>query len=203
MTKIYFVRHGETAWNIEARYQGITDIPLSEKGVAQSKLLSERFKKINLDKIYASPLSRAIATANAVAKPKNMNIELLDEFIEINFGEWEGKTIHELQSEYGETYMDFFNNPYATPFPGDGSFDIVEKRVCNGIKKIILENDDKNIMVVSHGGVLRLMVINILGLPKTMYKKLWLDNTSVTVIDSVNGELFLRTLNDKAHLENI
>ena len=203
MIRIYFVRHGETAWNIEAKYQGITDIPLSEAGVTQSKLLGERFKGIKIDKIYSSPLSRAIATANAVAVHKNIEVEPADEFIEINFGEWEGQTIYELKENYGESYMNFFNNPYANVFPGDGSFEVVEKRVCKGIDKIISGNDDKNIMVVSHGGVLRLMIINILCLPKTMYRKLWLDNTSVTVIDSVKGELFLRTLNDKAHLENI
>ena len=203
-TKIYFIRHGETSWNVENRYQGWTDIELSEVGVKQAKLLGERFKNINVDKIYASPLKRAFETARQIGENTGGDVVIDESFKEINFGEWEGGTISELTEKYGDEYLKFFNPPWATTFPGDGSFKNVESRMAKGIDRILKEDKGKSIVIVSHGGLLKILLLYVMGLPQDFYKKVWLDNTAVSLIEvNSEGKPLLRILNDKSHLDNM
>ena len=83
MLRLYFVRHGETVWNTERRYQGMTDIELSEEGIKQAQCVAERFKNIKIDKIYASPLKRAMETAKKIADEKGLDIIAEKNFREI------------------------------------------------------------------------------------------------------------------------
>ena len=76
MLRIYFMRHGETVWNTERRYQGMTDIELSAEGLRQADIAAERFKGIDIDKIYCSPLKRAAATAKPIADEKGLDVIL-------------------------------------------------------------------------------------------------------------------------------
>ncbi len=203
-TKIYFIRHGETSWNVEKRYQGWTDIELSEVGVKQAKLLGERFKNINVDKIYASPLKRAFETARQIGENTGVDVVIDESFKEINFGEWEGGTISELTEKYGDEYLKFFNTPWATTFPGDGSFKNIESRMAKGIDRILKEDKGKSIVIVSHGGLLKILLLYVMGLPEDFYKKVWLDNTAVSLIEvNSEGKPLLRILNDKSHLDNM
>ena len=203
-TKIYFIRHGETSWNVEKRYQGWTDIELSEVGVKQAKLLGERFKNINVDKIYASPLKRAFETARQIGENTGVDVVIDESFKEINFGEWEGGTISELTEKYGDEYLKFFNTPWATTFPGDDSFKNVESRMAKGIDRILKEDKGKSIVIVSHGGLLKILLLYVMGLPQDFYKKVWLDNTAVSLIEiNSEGKPLLRILNDKSHLDNM
>ncbi len=199
MTRLYLVRHGETLWNSSGKYQGVTDIPLSEEGHRQADVLAERFVKLDLDKIYSSPLSRAYDTAKRVADKKNIDVISDWHFREINFGEWEGHTVPELKEKYGRPYLDFLDNPYEMPFPGDGALKTVQKRVEEGMESILGENEDKNIMIVSHGGIVRLSIMSLMELDGSFYRKLWIDNTGITRIDLKEGRRILVSLNDSAH----
>ncbi len=202
-TKIYFIRHGETVWNTERRYQGWTDIELSPVGLKQSELLGERFKNIKIDKIYVSPLKRARQTAEPMAKVLGIEPIISESFKEINFGEWEGGTVDELKEKYGDDFIKFFENPAFYPFPGDGSFKNVEKRMAQGLEKILVEDKGKSIAIVSHGGLLKILFLYIMGLPGDFYRKVWIDNTAISLIEIFdNGKPRLRTFNDIAHLEN-
>ena len=121
-TRFYLIRHGETLWNRQGRYQGSTDIELSEEGLAQAELVAKRFRYLPLDKIYASPLKRALVTAQTIGRETGITPIVDEHFKEINFGAWEGMSIPELKEAYGKAYMDFYENPFAHPFPGEGSF---------------------------------------------------------------------------------
>ena len=202
MTRFYFIRHGETQWNVEKRYQGHTDIPLSETGLKQGELLGKRFKNIPVDYVYASPLIRAVETAKFVAEATNNELNTIDSFKEINFGEWEGHTVNELKQKYKDSYINFLKEPFKYGFPGEGSFDNVAKRVMEGIDQLLKAHEGKNIVVVSHGGILKIAIMYLMEMDGSFYRKLWLDNTSITTIDFRNNEKFLITYNDKAHLEN-
>lgn len=201
-TRLYFIRHGITEWNIDGRYQGSTDIELSETGKKQAKLLGERFKNIDLDVVYASPLKRAYVTAEAVSNAKGVPIIKCDNFQEINFGEWEGHTSDELRGKYGTIYDDFLKSPMTYEIPGEGSFKNAMNRGLAGVNEILEKHKGENIAIVSHGALLRVMMIGLLEFDNDMYFKTWLDNTSITVIDVYeDGRKMLMTLNDKAHLE--
>lgn len=201
-TRLYLIRHGETEWNRGGRYQGWTDIELSEEGQQQAKLLAKRFIHMPLDVIYVSPLKRAMATALPIAEEKGLPLIVNEYFKEINFGEWEGHTVEELKEKYGKPYMDFFDDPFAHPMPGEGSFHKVAERAMVGFEEIMKKHKGERVAIVSHGGLLRVFMVALLGLDLNMYRKMWLTNTSISMIDIHDeGGKLLMTLNDKAHLE--
>ncbi len=199
MLRLYFMRHGETVWNTERRYQGMTDIELSEKGIEQVAIAAERFKYIKIDRIYCSPLKRAVATAKPIADEKGLDINIVENFREIHFGEWEGMTVPELRAKYGEAYDSFIREPHKHGFPGEGNIDNVIERIKPGIEKI-LNNDDGNVLIVSHGGIIRLMIMYIMGLDNSWFTKTWIDNTAISIIEIKKDRRLLLTLNDSAHL---
>ena len=205
-TRFHFIRHGQTQWNKQGIYQGWTDIPLSEEGKKQARCLRKRFEneKLKLDAVYSSPLQRAMQTAEAMAKAKGLTVIADDHFKEINFGEWEGHTVAQLSEKHGKAYTDFFENPFIHPFPGEGSFDAVIKRSVEGFELLLKKHEGANVAIVSHGGLLRVLIMTLMGMDYTFYRKTWLSNTSVTVIDvKENGIKLLLTLNDFSHLETL
>jgi len=193
------MRHGETVWNTERRYQGMTDIELSEEGLRQAECAAKRFKNIKIDKIYASPLKRAMKTAEKIAAEKGLEIISEDDFREIHFGEWEGKTVPELTEKYGESYTNFIREPHKYGFPGEGSVENVINRIKPGIDRLIAE-EKGNVLIVSHGGIIRLMIMYIMGLDSSWFTKMWINNTGVSIVEIKNDRRLLLTLNDSAHL---
>ena len=129
MNRLYLIRHGETQWNKEMRFQGWTDIPLSETGREQAQKLAWRMRDIPIDEIYASPLQRAVETARPMAQLKGLSISTMQAFKEINFGPWEGMTAQEIREGWGESFVEFMKYPEAGTFPGEGSFDQVTERI--------------------------------------------------------------------------
>lgn len=203
MIRLYLIRHGETDWNTVRRFQGWTDIELNEKGLRQAELLGKRFENIPVDEVYASPLKRAVKTALPVAKAAGVELKTCEHFKEINFGAWEGKTRDELVEEYGELFNEFLTHPQQMTFPGnvgDGSFAAVEKRIKKGFDEILEGKDDVKIAVVSHGGIIRLMIKYLLGIEEDLYNSTWIDNTSISVVDVRKNGNILRVLNDCSHI---
>ena len=96
MIRLILLRHCETNLNNENKYLGITDIPLNDTGKANAKSIAEKFKNINLNKIYSSGLKRSYETANIIAQGHSSEVEKLPGLNEINFGEWEGVTFNEV-----------------------------------------------------------------------------------------------------------
>lgn len=203
MIRLYLIRHGETDWNKQKKFQGWTDIDLNENGKMQAELLGERFKDIKVDEIYSSPLQRSVNTAKPIAQIKNLSIIENENFKEINFGEWEGLTVSEIYEKAGEDFVTFMKKPEEGTFPGDGSFANVTKRIAEGLEEVLDGKEDKNIVIVSHGGIVRLTISYLMNFPGDWYNKTWIDNTSVSVIElSKNRGNLLRVLNDFSHINS-
>ncbi|MBC7325685.1 MAG: histidine phosphatase family protein, partial [Moorella sp. (in: Bacteria)] len=109
--RIYLVRHGETEWNNNGRYQGHTDVALSVSGRRQAELLRERFRSIPLDSVYSSDLSRARETAAVIAAPHGLTIKTEEAFREIDFGFWEGLTYQEITARYPHEWERWRQDP--------------------------------------------------------------------------------------------
>lgn len=201
MIRLYLIRHGETEWNMANRYQGKTDIGLSEKGRQQASLLSERMKKIQLDAIYTSDLSRAKDTAMEIAKDQKCKVMEMPQLREIDFGEWEGYTTAQLAEIYGDAFTKYLEEPHKTSFPGEGSFGKVQLRVDKALKEITDHHQEGNIAVVAHGAVLKIAILSLLRIEFDAFKRFWLGNTSITVIDIKENGNVLMSLNDTHHLE--
>ena len=150
MTTLLLARHGETDWNRELRIQGSSDIPLNELGREQARTLAEELKDVELDAIYASDLSRARETADAVAATHGLEIRLDPRLRERSFGSWEGLTREDIdlrpeQHHDGETD------------------DEVRERVLEGIQAIADAHPGEQVLVVSHGGALNALWHHALG----------------------------------------
>ena len=162
-TEVLLVRHGQTQSNTEARWQGHQDGQLNDVGRRQVRLLGERFPTI--DALYASPLSRAADTAAEIAAAQNLEVTYDDRLKEICFGEWEGLTSAEIAERDPDESRDFFAG-IDMPRGGTGeTFVQVRARVAAAVEEIASRHPGEKVAVVSHGGVTRAWVTEVLGLP--------------------------------------
>ena len=140
MTNIYFLRHGETDWNVMGRIQGRTDIQLNDNGVRQAKESSEFLSNLNIDCIITSPLKRAKDTAEIVREKLNVELIEMEEFIELSFGDAEGMTLVERL----ELYPDHI-------YPNQEEDESIKARFFKGLDTVHQKYNNKNVLIVSHG----------------------------------------------------
>lgn len=128
LLKLYLTRHGQTVWNLEGRFQGWNDSPLSEKGIKNANALRERLKDIKFCKVYSSPVGRAIDTARIISGIRKDKIISDKNLREINLGSWEGKLVKEVEALYPVEYETFWNEPDL--YKRDGSETYYEVQPC-------------------------------------------------------------------------
>lgn len=200
-TTITLVRHGETGWNALGKFQGCSDTELSDKGVQQARCLSKKFDN-KFDVIYASPLKRARKTAEIICERSNKDIKIAQDLREINFGEWEGLTIKEIELNFPEKLIEWRTDEINGPLcGGDLSLKKASLRANNAIIEIAKMHQGQNIIIVAHSGIIKAGLVGIFDLKMTMYHKIMLGNTSVSKIifdDDFNAKIV--TLNDISHM---
>jgi probable phosphoglycerate mutase len=200
-TTLFLVRHGETKWNTLGKFQGCTDINLSDEGVFQAKLLRKRVEN-SFDFIYSSPLKRANDTANIICSNININPQIEPSIREINFGEWEGLTIKEIKELYPENFKVWRTDELTAPIcGGDLSIKMASIRAKEAILKIVNNHKGKRIMIVAHGGIIKAGLIGLFHWKMTMYHQIVLGNTSICKLsfdDSLKPTIV--SLNDTSHL---
>lgn len=146
MTDLYLVRHGETDWNRARRIQGRTDVPLNATGREQARLTGTLLTRRPIDRVIASPLSRARETAEIIASELGLPApELRDAFVERDYGEAEGLSFHEIDRRF----------PEGTSVPGRETREEVAARVLPALLAVALDHPGESIVVVSHGGAIR------------------------------------------------
>jgi probable phosphoglycerate mutase len=149
MTRFFLVRHGETEWNRLRKIQGISDIPLNDTGRSQAAALGDILSKHRFDLIVSSPLSRALETAQIVARKLGMPAPLvIQDLVERNYGEAEGSTGAELDTLY----------PAGTEIPGREDRADVTKRVVRTLHDLAIRHPEADILAVAHGAVIRCVV---------------------------------------------
>lgn len=152
--KLYITRHGETQWNTQKRFQGSKDSELTETGIYQAELLSERIDEIELDYIIASPLKRAYNTAKILNKNKELQIITYDGLKELNLGDFEGMTIDEIREVSGDLIDRVHQDPYNNRYPNGENLIEFCGRVSNTMNEVIDKYFGKNILIVAHGGTI-------------------------------------------------
>ena len=203
MTRLYLVRHGETIWNAESRAQGSRNVALSETGRQQAHLLAERIQHYAIDKIISSDLDRAYETGKILGETLGLEVEKLEALKEMNFGAWEGLTISEIQAKYSAHYTIWRNKPHDAEIPDGESLIRVQKRGLDSINRIVEDNANKNIVVVSHGTMIKAIILGILDIDLSYFYKIKQDNTSMNIIEYKSYGPVVVTLNDIAHLDKM
>ena len=205
--EIYFVRHGQTIWNVEKRFQGLSDSPLTELGITQAKLLGEKLKDIKFDKFYSTSLKRAYDTANYIKGNRKQKVEIFDDFVEISLGDMEGIKQEDFKKLYPEQVKNFFFNQleYDPSSFGGESFLEVRERVIRGLNKFIeLNKNYERVLVVSHGATLKTLLHYISGKDiSTLSDEAIPKNTSYTIVKYENGKFEIIDFSNIGHLEEI
>jgi broad specificity phosphatase PhoE len=160
--KILLVRHGTTAYNETDRLQGRIDNPLSVKGRNEVERLAARLKNEPLDAIFSSPLQRAMETAAIINRFHNLPLTAMDEFSEIDLGDWEGLNYSRVREQFPEIHQRWISDP-GFPIPGGESFSAVCTRTRAGLEKA-LQNGKQNILITGHASVNRAILGNLLQL---------------------------------------
>lgn len=200
MLRIFLIRHGETEWNRQNRLQGHTDVKLSPEGILQAKLLAEHTPFKHVDEIYSSDLSRAFDTAGIIAERFNLTVKLMPELREMNYGDWEGRFISELVAESPKDFGKFFTDPERCHPPHGETFLECQARVMIGIRDIIANHDNQNVIVVSHGAAIRLIIGAALDIP---IHKIWAIsqfNMALSVLRVDDGKFTVELINSTEHL---
>lgn len=200
-TQVLLIRHGETPWNANGKFQGCTDISLSKEGILQAHYVKERLRG-DFDCIYASPLKRALKTAEIITEDIEMTPIISKEIREINFGEWEGLTLNEIEAGYNKEFKIWRNDEInANIVGGDLSIKKASERARNEILRVVKGNTGKRIIIVAHGGIIKAGLIGVFDWKMTMYHKMVLGNTSISkLIFDEEFNPMLIFLNDLSHL---
>jgi len=201
--RVFLIRHGETVWNQDARFQGWADIPLSNNGVQQAEALGRRLAGQDIAAFFSSHLSRARETAAIIARPHNKPVQVVPGLQEINFGDWEGLTFKEIRQKYSKEFMAWWNNPLQTRIPGGETLAELVERSARALKDIVDNHPGQQVAVVAHGGTIRSIVGMVLGLDLNYYWRLRQDNASLSIIDFHRWDSGVLVLyNDCSHLSS-
>lgn len=203
MVKIYVVRHCEAMGNLKKSFQGRSDSDISENGVRQLELLKERFRDINIDRVYSSPLIRARKTALAAVEGKDKTLIVDERFIELDLGELEGMAIDDIINEYPwfSDAWDIHPESFSTE-RGEAMQELYD-RMWDGIQAVASdpENDGKTILVASHGAAIRNLICRVMfGDIKKLSYTPWSVNTAVSLLTFDENGVTLRYANDASHL---
>jgi len=197
---VLLARHGETLWNEMRLIQGRTDVALSDTGREQARALSAALASIPLSSIYCSPLVRARETANILATPHKIMPRVDEGFVEINFGEWEGKTHSALRKQFQEQYERWLIDPGQVDVPRAERLNDVQARVIQSFERIVMENEGKIATVVGHGGVNRALILSLMRANSGAFWRLRQDLACLNLIELSDGIPRICLLNSTSHL---
>jgi broad specificity phosphatase PhoE len=161
-TTLLLVRHGETDWNRERRYQGHADTPLNEAGRAQAVALAKLLRPEQLDAVYTSPLLRASETAGILAASFGLEARVLDALREIDVGDWQGMTVDEVRAQYPEQ----IDVAWRTGWPNGETHAELDARVLPAVLDLGRRHPDECVLGVTHAGPIRSALAAAAGLSR-------------------------------------
>ena len=198
--RIILVRHGETIWNRERRCQGSTDTELTPLGLKQAEELAQHLGQEQISALYSSPLKRARQTAQLIARPHRLPVEIRAGLREMDQGGLEGKTFAELREEYAEFMARWRENPVGLKLPNGESLDELQERAWGEIERIRQEHSDGQLVVVSHQMAIITIICRFLGLSLAYFQRLRQDLASLTILEYGERGPALVRLNETNHL---
>lgn len=198
--RLLLIRHGATINNMEARYTGQLNIPLSEQGMRQVELLGSRLKDAALDALVVSDLLRAQQTAEAVNRYHGLQLQSDPDLREISMGSWEGKTFAELQETVPEHLLRWQDSPTSVAPPGGETLTEFHHRLGRALRRWSDRYKEETVAWVTHGGAIGVLLCHVLSLDLSRRWQFRRDNTSITELDIGPDYVIVMRINDTAHL---
>jgi broad specificity phosphatase PhoE len=200
-TTILLVRHGQTDSNVTGFYMGWFDENLNEAGYTQAHRLSSRLAGLPIASVYTSPLRRAYITAAILAKPHKLDPKVLDDLSEIQLGDWQGLYADEIKRRWPELWRQSRIDPSGLTMPNGESFRQVTERAVRAFETVVGSNRGEQAVIVTHDAIVRVLVAHVLGVSNSIYRRLEVNNASLSVTRVTDSNYRLVTLNDISHLE--
>ena len=202
MVKVMLVRHGETDWNREEIFRGRIDVGLNHNGREQAKALADATRRLRIDAIYSSPLSRSLETARSAAEIHNLDVEIAHGFVDFHFGEWQELRHQEVKEKFPDLYLKWQKSPHLVRIPGGESLDEVRSRAMALVETVIARHRGV-VALVSHRVVHKVLICALLGLDNSHFWDFRLETGALTVFRHDRGRFALARHNDTSHLESL
>ena len=202
MTEIILARHGETEWNVAEVFRGQIDIDLNETGVKQAELLSGYLSTSAIEAVYSSPLKRALKTAEIIAQPHKIKVNVDSDLIDFNFGKWQGLSHQEVKEKYRDLYATWITHPEQVRIPDGEALEDVSKRVIR-VRNKVIENHRGTVVIVGHRVVNKVMICTLLGLDNSHFWKIRQDTCGISIFSYLNEQFILTKHNDTSFLRPV
>lgn len=200
MVKLILVRHVLTVDNQKSRLSGHIDSSISEEGKEQIDKITNYLKDFDIDKIYTTTSSRTKDTVKKISELKSIEIIEKESLKEISFGDFEGLTFDEIKDKYPKEFQDMIEKGYEYKYPNGESLIDSYNRVCIELDNIISNNDNRTILICSHGGTIRNIITYLIS---NSYKYHWnfkIDNGSVTILELQDGFTVITAMNNTSFI---
>ena len=202
--RFFVVRHGETAWNVEGRFQGQQDTDLNEKGLHQADLLGKRLAGHTFEAVLTSPLKRAAETARRATVGCTVgNFVTEPRFTEINHGDWEGRLADEIAATWPDELRRWHDLPHTVRMPGEfgETLDDILKRAVPAVQAAA-ELYEGDVLLSSHDAVIKVLLCWWLDAPLASFFRLQIPNCSISIVEMRRGMApRLSLLGDASHID--
>jgi broad specificity phosphatase PhoE len=187
--RLWLVRHGLTDWNVQQRFCGHSDIPLSGQGQEQALWIAKQLLKENISVIHTSDLLRACESAEIIVSLRASKVQIKGSsaWREMDFGIWEGLTYAQIEKQYKD-HLGFFTDPEHHSPPEGESLTHLHQRVTGAFLALVRSDEmltPGDVVIVSHGGPLRIIVCSVFGIPLHRQWQIKLDPGSLSALDIV------------------
>lgn len=199
-TKLLLIRHGLTDWNVSAKWQGHTDIPLNVVGQTQAARLANRLASWPIQTIISSDLQRCVQTAVALAQPHQLQPIFDVAWRERDVGDFAGLTSEEARRLYPDVWA---KSRHGLIDPPNGeTFQQLRQRTLAAYEQIVAAYTGQTVAIVSHGGTLHTLIREIIGIDAAVYGRFSLrGNTGLSIVEVSAYGAYLTRLNDTTHLD--
>lgn len=199
--RLLLVRHGEVEANRSFRYLGRRDDALTNRGREQAKAVSATLEQLKIDAVVASPLRRAFETAEIIAARAGITVKVDDRLVELDFGDWDGRSRAEVvaASDGGRRMVEAWEADPTLPVPGGESLAELQQRVVALADDFAECRGGATVVMVSHMGAIKTLLLAALGLPLTSAARIFLDPATISVVDWGSRPV-VRLVNSHAHL---
>jgi alpha-ribazole phosphatase len=182
--RVLLIRHGQTDWNVQGRWQGTIQVPLNAVGIEQAHALAAHLKDRPISAIFSSDLIRASQTANILGEAVKVEVQEDPRWRELNLGVFQGLTYPEINSRYPKEFSESQANYMGYIVPQGESRQMMQDRAYEAFTEIIEREKGEEIAVVSHGGTIRILLLKLFGADHDAIMKTSVQNTSVTVVET-------------------
>ena len=201
--KLILIRHGETETNRLGRIQGVSQTPLNKRGLEQAAAAAWALQPDTPFTLYASPLKRAIQTAEAISKRVGISAIPENGLIEMDVGEFEGLTGRQLRARFPEVMRDWDENAFETVMPGGESLATVRDRAWKTVLRLADRHGNDTVVAATHNFTIQMILCTVLGMPPNNFRSLRIDLGSITRLDVSIDRSVQISANETWHLREL